>query len=160
MLFRSVEFDFNVAAQGENRDEVVPQGSYYLYAVAADEDTFTVGVSTNVLAVRHSPAFEFTAPLVGLTLPIDPSQQDRYTIEWQRGRSDKDLDGNAIISLYYTGVDPQSVNYSGTDSTQLLATSGTRTWPAKTGSSLPWRQHRQREELLRPPHRSKVLAGT
>ncbi len=120
-----IEFDFNVAAQGENRDEVVPQGSYYLYAVAADEDTFTVGVSTNVLAVRHSPAFEFTAPLVGVTLPLDPSQQDRYTIEWQRGRSDKDLDGNAIISLYYTGVDPQSFNYSGTDSTRLLASSGT-----------------------------------
>ena len=120
-----IEFDFNVAAQGANRDEVVPQGNYFLYAVAADEDTFALGVSPNALAVRHSPAFEFTAPLVGVTLPLDPSQQDRYTIEWQRGRSDKDLDGNAIISLYYTGVDPKSVNYSGTDSTQLLATSGT-----------------------------------
>ena len=47
-----------------------------------------------------------------MTLPLDPSQQDVYTIEWQRGRSDKDLDGNAIISLYYTGVDPTTVNYS------------------------------------------------
>ena len=120
-----IEFDFNVAAQGANRDEVVPQGNYFLYAVAADEDTFALGVSPNALAVRHSPAFEFTAPLVGVTLPLDSSQQDRYTIEWQRGRSDRDLDGNAIISLYYTGVDPKSVNYSGTDSTQLLATSGT-----------------------------------
>lgn len=119
-----IEFDFNVAAQGVNRDEVVPQGNYFLYAVAADEDTFALGVSPNALAVRHSPAFEFTAPLVGVTLPLDPSQQDRYTIEWQRGRSDRDLDGNAIISLYYTGVDPKSVNYSGTDSTQLLASAG------------------------------------
>ena len=119
-----IEFDFNVAAQGANRDEVVPQGNYFLYAVAADEDTFALGVSPNALAVRHSPAFEFTAPLVGATLPLDPSQQDRYTIEWQRGRSDRDLDGNAIISLYYTDVDPKSVNYSGTDSTQLLASAG------------------------------------
>ena len=31
--------------------------------MAADEDTFALGVSTNPLAVRHSPAFEFTAPL-------------------------------------------------------------------------------------------------
>ena len=120
-----LDFDFNVAAQGSNRDEVVAQGNYFIYAVAADEDTFAVGVSSNALAVRHSPAFEFTAPLKGMTLPLDPSQQDVYTIEWQRGRSDKDLDGNAIISLYYTGVDPTTVNYSGTDSTQLLATSGT-----------------------------------
>ncbi|MEE2727551.1 MAG: hypothetical protein VX792_10785, partial [Candidatus Latescibacterota bacterium] len=120
-----VEFDFNVAAQGVNRDEVVAQGNYFLYAVAADDDTFAVSVSSNALAVRHSPSFEFTAPLKGMTLPLDPSQQDVYTIEWQRGRSDKDLDGNAIISLYYTGVDPKSVNYSGTDSTRLVATSGT-----------------------------------
>ena len=34
-----VEFDFNVAAQGANRDEVVAQGNYFIYAVAADEDT-------------------------------------------------------------------------------------------------------------------------
>ncbi len=120
-----IEFDFNVIAQGANRDSVIVQGNYFIYAVAADEDTFAIGVSSNALAIRHSPSFEFTSPLTGVTLPLDTSQQDRYTIEWQRGRSDQDLDGNAIISLYYTGVDPNTTNYSGTDSTRLLATTGT-----------------------------------
>ncbi len=120
-----IEFSFDVTAQGSARDSVIVQGNYFIYAVAADEDTFSLGVSSNALAIRHSPAYEFTSPLLGQVMPLDPSQQDRYTIEWQRGRSDQDLDGNAIISLYYTGVDPTVVNYSGTDSSQLLATSGT-----------------------------------
>ncbi|MBT5803414.1 MAG: hypothetical protein HOI20_17640, partial [Gemmatimonadetes bacterium] len=120
-----IEFYFDVTAQGSARDSVIVQGNYFIYAVAADEDTFALGISSNSLAIRHSPAFEFTAPLKDINLQLDPSQQDRFTIEWQRGRSDQDLDGNAIISLYYTGIDPNSVNYSGTDSTQLLATSGT-----------------------------------
>ena len=120
-----IAFDFDVTAQGSGRDSVIVQGNYFIYAVAADEDTFALGVSSSALAIRHSPSFEFTSPLSGVTLPLDPSQQDRYTIEWQRGRSDQDLDGNAIISLYYTGIDPNTVDYSGTDSTQLLATTGT-----------------------------------
>jgi len=120
-----IEFDFDVTAQGSARDSIIVQGNYFIYAVAADEDTFSLGVSSNALAIRHSPSFEFTSPLTGITLPLDVSQQDRYTIEWQRGRSDKDLDGNAIISLYYTGVDPKTVDYSGTDSSRLVATAGT-----------------------------------
>ena len=120
-----IEFNFDVTAQGSARDSIIVQGNYFIYAVAADEDTFSLGVSSNALAVRHSPSFEFTSPLTGITLPLDVSQQDRYTIEWQRGRSDQDLDGNAIISLYYTGIDPKTVNYSGTDSSRLIATSGT-----------------------------------
>lgn len=117
-------FDFNVIMQGSNQDSVIAQGNYYLYAVAADEDSFAVKVSSTPLSVRHSPAFEFTAPLTGVTQIIDPSQQDRYTVQWQRGRSDQDIDGNAFISLYYTGVDPVVTNFSGTDSTALLASSG------------------------------------
>jgi hypothetical protein len=114
-------FDFNVTMQGSNQDSVIAQGAYYLYAVAADDDSFAVRASSTPLAVRHSPAFEFTAPLTGVTRIIDPSQQDRYTVQWQRGRSDVDLDGNAFISLYYTGTDPVVTNFSGTDSTALLA---------------------------------------
>jgi len=117
-------YDFNVVMQGSNQDSVIAQGNYYLYAVAADDDSFAVRASSTPLSVRHSPAFEFTAPLTGVTQILDPSQQDRFTIQWQRGRSDVDLDGNAFISLYYTGVDPTVLNYSGTDSTALLASSG------------------------------------
>ena len=117
-----IEFDFDVTAQGTTRDSVIAQGSYYIYAVVADGDTFAVGKSTVQLAVRHSPAFEFTAPLLGSVRKVNTTQQFAYTIEWQRGRSDQDLDGNAIISLYYTGVDPVSTDFSGIDSTSLLST--------------------------------------
>jgi hypothetical protein len=120
-----VQFDFDVTAQGSARDSIIVQGDYYIYAVAADEDTFSLGSSSSSLAIRHSPSFEFTSPLKGMTLKLDVSQQDRYTVEWQRGRSDQDLDGNAIISLYYTGVDPKTIDYSGTDSSRLVATVGT-----------------------------------
>jgi hypothetical protein len=120
-----IAFDFDITAQGSGRDSVIVQGNYFIYAVAADEDSFALGVSKSSLAVRHSPAYEFTSPLLGRVLPLDTSQQDRYTIQWQRGRSDQDLDGNAIISLYYTGIDPTMVNYSGTDSSRLVASTGT-----------------------------------
>ena len=88
--------------------------------IVADDDTFTVSQSTLPLAVRHSPAFEFTNPLVGQIDKINTTQQFNYSIEWQRGRSDLDLDGNAIIALYYTGRDPQDLNFSGRDSTALI----------------------------------------
>ena len=120
-----IQFGFDVTAQGSTRDSIIAQGSYTIYAVATDGDSFSVSGSTFPLAVRHSPAFEFTAPLVGTVRKLNTTQQFAYTIEWQRGRSDQDLDGNARISLYYTGRDPNSIDYSGIDSTQLIATSGT-----------------------------------
>ncbi|HIG53434.1 MAG TPA: hypothetical protein EYQ18_05505, partial [Candidatus Handelsmanbacteria bacterium] len=79
-----IDFYFDVTAQGSARDSVIVQGNYFIYAVAADEDTFALGVSSNSLAIRHSPAFEFTAPLTDVNISLDPSQQDRFTIEWQR----------------------------------------------------------------------------
>ena len=126
-----IEFDFDVTAQGSTGDSVIAQGNYTVYAVVADGDSFSVGTSTFPLSVRHSPAFEFTAPLAGTVKKINTTQQFDYTIEWQRGRSDQDLDGNAIISLYYTGVDPNTFDYSGRDSTTLVATSG-----ANAGSAI------------------------
>ena len=120
-----IDFDFDVTAQGSNRDSTITQGNYFIYTVVADKDTFAVGPSSQPLAIRHSPAFEFTAPLTGVVDKLNSTQQFKYTVQWQRGRSDQDLDGNAIISLYYTGVDPNLKNYSGTDSTSLVATSGT-----------------------------------
>jgi hypothetical protein len=119
-----VEFDFDVTAQGSTGDSIIAQGNYTVYAVVADGDSFSVGASTFPLSVRHSPAFEFTAPLAGTVKKISTTRQFDYTIEWQRGRSDQDLDGNAIISLYYTGIDPNTFDYSGRDSTTLVATSG------------------------------------
>ena len=119
-----VEFSFDVTAQGSARDSVIAQANYTVYAVVADGDSFSVGASSFPLSVRHSPAFEFTAPLKGIVKKINTTQQFNYTIEWQRGRSDQDLDGNASIGLYYTGVDPLTFDYSGIDSTRLLATTG------------------------------------
>jgi hypothetical protein len=115
-----VSFTFDVTAQGSSRDSLLVQGNYTIYAVVADGDSTVLGASTKPLAVRHSPSFEFTAPLLGTVNKLNTTQQDRYTLEWQRGRSDRDLDGNAIISLYYTGIDPNRKNFSGTDSTALI----------------------------------------
>ncbi len=126
-----VEFSFDVTAQGSARDSVIAQASYTLYAVVADGDSFAVGASSFPLSVRHSPAFEFTAPLKGTVKKINTTQQFNYTIEWQRGRSDQDLDGNASIGFYYTGVSPVTFDYSGIDSTALVASSG-----ANAGSAI------------------------
>ena len=118
------EFDFDITAQGSTQDSVVAQGNYFIYAVVADKDSFAVGKSALTLAVRHSPAFEFTAPMKGALRKINVSQQFKYTLQWQRGRSDRDADNNANIAFYYTGVDPDVFDYSGTDSTKLVATTG------------------------------------
>lgn len=115
-----VNFTFDVTAQGASRDSILAQGSYTIYTVVSDGDTTVLSASTKPLTVRHSPSFEFTAPLTGTVNKLNTTQQDRYTLEWQRGRSDRDLDGNAIISLYYIGLDPQRRNFSGTDSTALI----------------------------------------
>jgi hypothetical protein len=115
-----VSFNFDVTAQGASRDSVLTQGNYTIYTVVSDGDSTVLSSSSKPLAVRHSPSFEFTSPLVGTIAKVNSTQQDRYTFEWQRGRSDRDLDGNAIISLYYIGIDPQRKNFSGTDSTALL----------------------------------------
>ena len=114
------EFDFDVTAQGAAGDSIITQGSYFLYVVVADDDSFAVAQSSLPLSIRHSPAFEFTNPLVGELDKINTTQQFNYAFEWQRGRSDQDLDGNAIISLYYIGTDPQDIQFSGTDSTALI----------------------------------------
>ncbi|MBI2505580.1 MAG: T9SS type A sorting domain-containing protein [Candidatus Latescibacteria bacterium] len=119
-----VSFSFDVTAQGASKDSVLVQGNYTIYTVVSDGDTTVLSSSSKPLAVRHSPSFEFTSPLVGTVNKLNTTQQDRYTLEWQRGRSDRDLDGNAIISLYYIGIDPNRKNFSGTDSTGLVSDSG------------------------------------
>ena len=117
---QDIQFDFDITAQGSARDSVIVQGNYFIYAVVADEDTTVLGISTQALAIRHSPAYEFTNPILGEIDKLNTARQFSYSIEWQRGRSDQDLDGNALISLYYVGVDPQVKDFSGRDSSTLI----------------------------------------
>jgi hypothetical protein len=98
---------------------VVPQGAYYLYAVASDGASVTLGQSGQSLQVSHSPSLTLYEPARNTQREIDSGSQPVYTIQWQKGRGDEDLDDNASISLYFTTVDPAATNYAGTDSTAL-----------------------------------------
>jgi hypothetical protein len=98
---------------------LIPQGAYYLYAVAADGQTTTVGNSTLTLEVRHSPSLTLYEPARNTQRKIDSGSQPVYTIQWQKGRGDEDLDDDASIALYFTEVDPAVTNYSGSDATAL-----------------------------------------
>lgn len=98
---------------------LIPQGAYFLYAVATDGQSVVVQNSTQVLQVRHSPSLTFYEPARNTQRRIDSGSQPVYTIQWQKGRGDQDLDDDANISLYFTTVDPATKNYSGADSTDL-----------------------------------------
>jgi len=101
-------------------DPVVPEGAYYVYAVATDSTSVTVGHSSFRLTVTHSPSFEFYEPAPNTQRTIDTGSQPVYVIQWQKGPGDSDLDDDASIAFYYTRVDPATKNYAGTDSTDLL----------------------------------------
>jgi len=103
------------------RGPLIPQGAYYIYAAASDSISVTVGVSTNRLNVLHSPRFTFYEPARNTQREIDSGSQPIYTIQWQKGPGDEDLDDDATIDLYFTTVDPLTKNYAGTDPTDLLA---------------------------------------
>ena len=100
---------------------IIPQGSYYLYAVASDGQNVAVGNSAQTLLVAHTPSLVFYEPARNTQRQIDSGSQPVYTIQWQKGRGDEDLDGDASIALYFTEVDPAVTNYSGSDATALLA---------------------------------------
>lgn len=100
-------------------DPVITQGAYYLYAVASDGANVTVGNSAQTLQVAHSPSLTFYEPARNTQRAIDSGSQPVYTIQWQKGRGDQDVDDDASISLYFTEVDPAATNYAGTDSTAL-----------------------------------------
>ncbi len=108
------EYDWDV------RSPLIPQGAYYLYAVASDSTSVTVGNSTSRLDVLHSPRFTFYEPSRNTQRTLDSGSQSVYTIQWQKGPGDADLDDDASIGLYFTTVDPVTKNYSGTDPTDLL----------------------------------------
>ncbi|MDA0338176.1 MAG: hypothetical protein O2782_23650, partial [bacterium] len=98
---------------------IIAQGAYYLYAVASDGQNVTVGNSTQSLLVAHSPSLTFYEPARNTQRKIDSGSQPVYTIQWQKGRGDEDVDGDASIDLYFTAVDPAVTNYSGADATAL-----------------------------------------
>ena len=101
-------------------DPLVPDGAFYLYVVATDSTSVTVGHSAARLAVQHSPSFAFYEPARNTQRTVDSGSQPVYTIQWQKGSGDSDLDDDATIALYFTTVDPATKNYTGTDSTDLV----------------------------------------
>ncbi|MEE2659827.1 MAG: FlgD immunoglobulin-like domain containing protein [Candidatus Latescibacterota bacterium] len=101
-------------------DPLIVEGAYYLYAVASDRTSVTVANSSTRLVVAHSPSFTFYEPARNTQRNINSGSQPAYTIQWQKGPGDGDLDDNATIALYFTTVDPATKNYSGDDSTDLL----------------------------------------
>ena len=99
---------------------VVAQGSYYLYAVATDSVSVVVGKSAAALAVLHSPSFTFYEPAVSTQRTLSSGSQSAYTIQWQKGPGDADLDDNATLAFYFTEVNPATKNYTGDDDADLL----------------------------------------
>ena len=115
---RDTEYSWDITSP------VVVEGGYYLYAVATDSVNVSVGNSTMTLSVQHSPSFEFYEPPRDTQRDIDTGSQPVYTIQWQKGPGDQDLDDNATIDLYFTTDDPAVSDHataSGAASTSLLS---------------------------------------
>lgn len=90
----------------------VADGTYYLYAVATDSISVTVGNSATSLVVKHSPSFTFFEPAKDTQRSIDSGSQSAYTIQWQKGPGDDDFDDDASIDLYFTTDDPAVTDHS------------------------------------------------
>ena len=91
---------------------LVREGSYYIYAVATDSISTSVGNSSTALVVKHSPSFSFYEPPRDTQRSIDSGSQPVYTIQWQKGPGDRDLDNNASIALYFTTDNPALKDHS------------------------------------------------
>jgi hypothetical protein len=108
---------------------LIPQGLYYLYAVASDSVSASVGNSTGALVLRHSPSFTFYEPAKDTQRQLYSRSQPVYAIQWQKGPGDKDLDHNANIALYFTTDDPAVIDHSteaGASATSLTGDADTR----------------------------------
>jgi len=91
--------------------QAVVEGSYFLYLVASDSVTTTVGQSKASLTIKHSPSFTFYEPSRDTHRKINTGSQPVYTIQWQKGRGDQDFDNDATIDIYFTTDNPATVNY-------------------------------------------------
>ncbi len=118
---RNTEFSWDVTSP------LVAQGGYFIYAVATDSSDVVVGNSAQQLVVRHSPSFTFYEPPKDTQRDIDSGSQPVYTIQWQKGPGDKDLDEDAKIDLFFTTDDPAVTDHStesGADTTSLNTAGG------------------------------------
>ncbi|MCC7264762.1 MAG: T9SS type A sorting domain-containing protein, partial [Candidatus Latescibacteria bacterium] len=123
---------------------LVPAGSYYIYAVASDRGTRTLGRSGEPIEVRHAPYLRLD-PLddVGATTVQTggPRPQRYLTFTWGRGGSDgdQDRDDDARIDLYYSTTPAQTASTAGfalpDGAEQLLADVGHHTRAIVTGLS-------------------------
>lgn len=94
---------------------IVTEGDYYIYAVATDSLSLAVGRSSSTLKVRHSPNFTFYEPSIDTQRIVNTGSQPIYSIQWQKGPGDNDIDNDANISFYFTTDDPAVVDYQTTD---------------------------------------------
>ena len=94
---------------------VVKEGDYYIYAVATDSLSFAVAHSTTTLKLRHSPSFTFYEPSIDTQRIVDSGSQPIFSIQWQKGPGDNDIDSDASIDLYFTTDDPAVSDYQTTD---------------------------------------------
>ena len=118
---RNTEFSWDITSP------LVAQGGYFIYAVATDSSDVVVGNSAQQLVVRHSPSFTFYEPPKDTQRDINSGSQPVYTIQWQKGPGDKDLDEDAKIDLFFTTDDPATTDHStesGADSTSINSAGG------------------------------------
>lgn len=123
MSTRDKEFSWDVSSP------LVAEGNYYLYAVATDSISVSVANSSTALVVKHSPAFSFYDPAKDTQRSIDSGSQPVYTIQWQKGPGDKDLDHDASVVLYFTTDNPSTIDHSteaGASSTSLTGDADTK----------------------------------
>ncbi|MFC1525327.1 FlgD immunoglobulin-like domain containing protein [Candidatus Latescibacterota bacterium] len=99
----------SVSIDGDS--SIVAEGTYFLYVVASDGASVSVGQSEGQLLVKHSPSFVFYEPPKDTRRAINTGSQPVYTVQWQKGPGDGDFDHDASIDLYFTTDNPASINY-------------------------------------------------
>ncbi|MBI2504838.1 MAG: T9SS type A sorting domain-containing protein [Candidatus Latescibacteria bacterium] len=124
--------------------QVVPAGSYYIYALASDGRNHTLGRSQEPIQVRHAPYLRLD-PLDDQGIGADPIatgglRPQRYlTFTWGRSGSDgdQDVDGDARIDLYYSTTPARAGTTAGfaipEGAAELLADVGLNTQPIAIG---------------------------
>ena len=109
---------------------LVEDGTYFLYAGATDSTTVVVDNSSMTLVVQHSPSFTFFEPAKDTQRQINSGSQSVFTIQWQKGPGDEDIDDEATIDLYFSTDDPSVTDHStaaGAPPGQLIADGDTGT---------------------------------
>ncbi|MFC1729560.1 FlgD immunoglobulin-like domain containing protein, partial [candidate division KSB1 bacterium] len=95
-------FDFDITDALPGGEPRAPAGDYYVYVVAYDQKNANIGVSDNVLTVKHAPNITLDRPANGVT-PINTSSQHIFTFSWAVGTA-TDVDDPATIAIYLDSV--------------------------------------------------------